>query len=425
MLINSDVAALLLNHQNVAIIVTDSAWTIRQVGGNFGHLRWDLEELIIQATPANQIAANQTETSETQEALAMLTKHAEAFLIGAPLALVLPELIGLEAELQAIYTGARPSLRLEFVNREDRDGNVTYLTLTIYGYPFTGDMRSGLICLIEDVTSMGELNQRLTQQHNERYLLHMALERSNLELAAANAELRALDELKSRFVSIAAHELRTPLASVLGYADFLLQDETDQLSNNQRKGIETIQRAARRLLSVSNDLLDVTRIEAGKLELTMQSINLPLLTQALIEVFEPELAQKGHQLTLTVADNLPPALCDEKRVLQILTNLLSNAIKYTPAQGQIQVRLDFNEAEQQLVVAVADNGIGIPPQDLPKIGKSFFRASNVHHARANGAGLGLNITISLVELHGGKFWVESTQGQGTTVFVTFAIAAGL
>ena len=417
MLINSDVATLLFNHQKIGFIVTDSSWTIRQVGGDYALLLCGLEEgngaEIITVDPTAQQALEETETGRAQSALAVL---------GQPLALLLPELVGLEAELQAIYSGTKPSLRLEFINREDQQGKVSYLTLTVYAYPFSGALRSGLLCLVEDVTAVGEMNQRLTQQHNQLYLLHKALERSNLDLAAANAELRALDELKSRFVSIAAHELRTPLASVLGYADFLLQDDSDPLSGHQRKGLETIVRAARRLLAVSNDLLDVTRIEAGRLELTLQSINLVLLTKALIEVFEPELAQKGHQLTLTVTDDFPPVLCDEKRALQILTNLLGNAIKYTPEQGQIQVALTV-APEQQVIVAVTDNGIGIPPQDLPKIGKSFFRASNVHHARANGAGLGLNITMSLVELHGGKLWIESQQGQGTTVYVTFAIAA--
>lgn len=418
MLINSDVATLLFNHQKIAFIVTDSAWTIRQVGGDCALLLCGLAE----GSSENLIPVDPTVQQEIQETVTSREQR-ESALLGQPLARLLPELVGLEAELQALYSGAKPSLRLEFINREDQQGKVSYLTLTVYAYPLSGAIRSGLLCLLEDVTAVGEMNQRLTQQHNQLYLLHTALERSNLDLAAANAELRALDELKSRFVSIAAHELRTPLASVLGYADFLLQDDSDPLSGHQRKGLETIVRAARRLLSVANDLLDVTRIEAGRLELTLQSINLVLLTKALIEVFEPELAQKGHQLTLTVADDFPPVLCDEKRALQILTNLLSNAIKYTPEQGQIQVALTLATEQQQVIVAVTDNGIGIPPQDLPKIGKSFFRASNVHHARANGAGLGLNITMSLVELHGGKLWIESEQGRGTTVYVTFAIAA--
>ena len=415
MLINSDVATLLLSHQKIAFIVTDSAWQIRQIGGALALLFCGQEEWLCDERlpgPAPRL------TTAAVEPIA-------AKLIGQGIDQLLPELIGLEAELQAVYVGAKPSLQLEFINRGERANQITYLTVTIYPYPATSAIRSGLLCLVEDVTPVGAMKQRLTQQHNQLYLLHQALERSHLDLAAANAELRALDELKSRFVSIAAHELRTPLASVLGYADFILQDDLEPLSPNQRKGIETIQRAARRLLAVANDLLDVTRIEAGKLELTLQGINLALLTKALIEVFEPEVAQKGHQITLQVANELPPALCDEKRALQILTNLLSNAIKYTPERGEIQVRLSVDASEQMIVVAVADNGIGIPTQDLAKIGKSFFRASNVHHARASGAGLGLNITISLVELHGGKFWVESEQGRGTTAYVTFAIAAGL
>jgi len=415
MLINSDVASLLLSHQKIAFIIIDSAWRIQQIGGKLAPLfagveEWLYHERMVEAAP--------TVTTAQMDQI-------EANLIGQSIAQLLPELIGLEAELQAVYMGAKPSLQLEFINREDQANALSYLTLTVYPYPADSVIHRGLLCLVEDVTPVGAMNQRLTQQHNQLYLLHQALERSHLDLAAANAELRALDELKSRFVSIAAHELRSPLASVLGYADFILQDDLEPLGTHHRKGVETIQRSARRLLAVANDLLDVTRIEAGKLELTLQSINLVLLTKALIEVLEPELAQKGHRISLAVTDEFPAALCDEKRALQILTNLLSNAIKYTPERGEIQVRFGVDPREQMIVVAVADNGIGIPAQDLPKIGKSFFRASNVHYARASGAGLGLNITISLVELHGGKFWVESEQGRGTTAYVTFALAAGL
>ena len=165
--------------------------------------------------------------------------------------------------------------------------------------------------------------------------------------------------------------------------------------------------------------------KTGRLELFLERVNLPALTQAVITEFRPELRAKQLSLTVTIAEALPPALCDEKRSLQILNNLLSNAIKYTPVEGKVHLQLQTNQAEDTIVFSVTDTGIGIPTADLNNLGKAFFRASNVHKARVPGTGLGLHITQSLAELQGGELCIESKEGEGSTFSVSFPIDDGV
>ena len=336
-----------------------------------------------------------------------------------------PELIGCEEQVQALLAGMLPSFQLAWVNRENGAGELFYVTLSNYAYlTDTGEV-TGILHVIEDVTVAGEVNQRLTQQRNELSLLHQQLKGANLKLEAANAELRALDELKSKFVAIAAHELRTPLASILGYVDFMLNDPLTTLHPDHQTGVDIIGKSTKRLLAITNNLLDVTRIEAGRVELTLESLDLTTIIEEVALHLHPEIEQKQHTFRIEKQPDLPRALCDETRTAQIFGNLLSNAIKYTPAQGRITVNLHHSPQEGMILAAVADNGIGIPDSDLQNIGKNFFRASNVHLSRANGAGLGLGITRSLVELQGGRLWIESTPGVGSTFFLTFPVDDGL
>jgi len=281
---------------------------------------------------------------------------------------------------------------------------------------------------------VGTTTQRLTQQHNELYLVHQQLSKTNLQLAAANAELRALDELKSRFVSIAAHELRTPIASIIGYIEFMLFDEVDPPSKNQHKNLSVVQRSGQRLLNITSDLLDLTRLETGRLELMLESINLSALIQALLVEFQPEIEAKSIQLSCQVLGTngdtdvtaaMPPVLCDEKRTIQIFSNLIGNAIKYTPVGGEVAVTVAADPASAVVTVQIVDTGIGIPADDLRQLGKAFFRATNVHKARTQGTGLGLHITHSLLELQGGTLKIQSIEGQGTTVSVALPIDDGI
>lgn len=381
------VAQLILQQRNIAFAVTDPAFCIQQVGG-----KRDL-----------------------------LTIDDKPVTFGVSLFELAPELIGCEEQLQALLAQTAASFQLEFVNRENGAGELVYVTLHNYAYTEGQGKPTGILHIIEDVTFIGETKQRLTQQRNELYLLHEQLRRSNLQLAAANTELRALDELKSKFVSIAAHELRTPLASIIGYVDFMLDDPLATLHPDHQKGVNVIGKSAKRLLSITNDLLDVTRIEAGHIELTLQPLDVTAIVAEVATHLHPEIEQKQHSLYIEKPPFLPTAFCDETRTAQIFSNLISNAIKYTPEGGRIAIALRHSPQEEAIIASVSDNGIGIPAKDLQNIGKNFFRASNVHLSKANGAGLGLSITQSLIELQGGRMWIESHPGKGSTFYLTIPV----
>ncbi len=341
-------------------------------------------------------------------------------MIGCSLFDVAPELIGSEAEIQAILNGTRPSLALQLVNREPTPDQLIYVNLTNLPYCAEGAI-TGIAHLVEDATAGGELEQKLTQQRNELVLLREQLAAQNLALIAANTELHNIDELKSRFVSVAAHELRNPLASILGYAE-LLEEDLSLFVEEHAHCVKTIQRSARRLLSITNDLLDVTRIESGHIQLTLNPVDLTTLVEDAANELQLQLEAKRQRLFLDATAQIPAGLCDKMRTQQIITNLLSNAIKYTPEEGEITIRLDTDAEDHYITISVVDNGIGITEKDQADLFHSFFRGSNAHETRATGAGLGLNITRSLVELQGGRIWFESKLSQGTTFYFTIPIS---
>jgi signal transduction histidine kinase len=342
--------------------------------------------------------------------------------LGRSLLKLVPELIGSEEVLGDILDGKLPRFELDWVNRETKAGRTVYLAMVDLPYRGKEGRIAGLIHMVEDVTETGELKQRLTQQRNELRLLQRQLARQNLELAAANAELRRLDEMKTTFVSVAAHELRTPLTSIKGYTEVLMDEDAGPLNSVQLKYLQIVERAADRLLHITNSLLDVTRIETGRMELVLQPTDLKGLVEAVVTEHRPQLEAKAQRLELHVAPELPPALSDRTRAVQIIDNLLSNASKYTPRGGTITIRLAAADEAGFVQVSVSDNGLGIAEEDQSKLFSRFFRAGSAAEAEAGGTGLGLFITRSLVEQHGGRVWFESELNKGSTFHVTFPSA---
>lgn len=341
--------------------------------------------------------------------------------VGRSLLEIMPELIGSETVLADVLAGKLPRFELAGVNRTTEDQQTVYLTLVSLPYNHTNGQVSGLIHLVQDMTELASIEQRVTQQRNELRLLRDELNRRNQQLAAANAELQSLDEMKSKFVSIAAHELRSPLTAITGYLELLMDDGAGCFTDLQRDYLGIIQGSAHRLLTITNDLLDLTRIEAGRLELVLRPTDLGAVLRAVAGEYAAQIAAKTQQLILTIPDDLPAVLCDIMRAAQIVGNLLSNATKYTPVGGRIQLQLEHAADEGFLQVVVRDTGVGIPVAEQKRLFERFFRASSAATAGALGAGLGLHITRALVELHGGKIWLESAADQGAAFFATFPI----
>jgi signal transduction histidine kinase len=353
---------------------------------------------------------------------------------------IAPELIGYESALDELMTGRVDKLEIEMFSREVDAGATRYLRMLLRSRPAValspairgGDggrsssapqpdaaQERGVIMLLEDITPIGEMQQRLMQSSNELLLLTGALDRKNRELAAANQELRKLDDVKTTFVSMTAHELRTPLAVMRGYADMLLDEALGDLNDAQCESLRTIRRAADRLLEVVNNLLDLTRLEAGRMELLMHPLDLGALVQAAAREFRPLFAAGNQRFRVRAPAGMPAVLADETKVFQILSNLLSNAAKYTPPGGVVDLAVDYASAAGELQVSVRDNGVGIPADEQDRLGSLFFRARTANQVDARGVGLGLYITNSLVQLHGGRLWFESQEGRGSTFFVTF------
>lgn len=226
---------------------------------------------------------------------------------------------------------------------------------------------------------------------------------------------RRLERLRDAFVAAVSHELRTPLTSISGFLE-LLADEEHELGPNGRRYVDVIRRGNARLRGIVEDLLLVAEIEAERLELRPEPTDLAELATATVEAALPRAAENGIELLLDVQGRLPLE-ADAGRLRQVLDNLVSNALKYTPSGGT--VTLSARNGDGPLRVEVTDTGIGIPQEELGQLFSRFYRASSATRRAIPGTGLGLVITRAIVEGHGGTISLESTEGEGTRVTVTF------
>jgi signal transduction histidine kinase len=350
--------------------------------------------------------------------------HGHADYLGRALADVVPELIGSEMVLADILRGAVPRYELPFVNWEAAEGGTRYVTMVDLPHRSASGEITGIIHLVQDVTNTVVVDQKFFQMANQVSLLQDQLTAVNQELVAANATLQKLSDLKSQFISAAAHELAKPLTPIRGYVEMLLDGDYGPLTDEQYDILWIVSRSIRRLVSISAQLLDVNRIEAERVDLVLQPTDLAALAEDLIAEFEAQFAARGQSLSLNVSAALPNALIDGARTAQIITNLLSNAHLYTPEGGHIVVSISPAEAAGFLRLSVADDGVGIAVEDQEKLFTRFFRAGSALEARSGGTGLGLYIARSLVELHGGRIWFESQVGKGSTFHITLPIAEG-
>jgi PAS domain S-box-containing protein len=266
---------------------------------------------------------------------------------------------------------------------------------------------------VEKRTSqLTEANTRLHSEVEER-------ERAQREMRLAKDLADTANQAKSAFLANMSHELRTPLNAVIGFSELLEQQIFGALNDKQTAYVGNVLVSGRHLLQLVNDILDISKVEAGRMDLAYETTPIGGIVDVVRGVIQAVATKKGINLEVSVPDDLPPVQVDPGRIKQVLYNLISNAIKFTPRGGV--VRLSAVEEGDYLVVRVADTGVGIAREDLGRLFREFEQLPQPGGVRPEGTGLGLALTKRLVELHGGKVEVESELGKGSTFSVYLSL----
>jgi signal transduction histidine kinase/CheY-like chemotaxis protein len=232
---------------------------------------------------------------------------------------------------------------------------------------------------------------------------------------------REIAQMKNEFVSTVSHELRTPLTSIKGYVDLILDGDAGEINDIQREFLGIVKSNSDRLVALINDMLDISRIESGRVVLKIEPIDISDLVYDAVGTFKTIAEQSDIEMAAQIEEGLEPAAADRDRIGQVLTNLVSNAIKYSPGGGTVTV--SARQDGDDIVVGVADEGLGISEEDQEQLFSKFYRVDSSHTQEIGGTGLGLSITKSIVELHGGRVWLESTLGEGSTFSFTVPTAS--
>ena len=341
---------------------------------------------------------------------------------GCSLIEIFPELLGNQQDLEDILAGKLSNLQLVYINRETQ-GKTIYLTMDDLPYKDEAGKILGIVHVVQDETSKGELEQQVTQNRNELRLLKEKVESLNLDLIAANNELIRLSEFKAQFVHLATYELRNPIKLLIKYIKMLLDGQVGPLTENQSEVLKIVQNNGLRLKSMIDELLNAVRLESGQIDLELKPVDLVSLVNEVVSENAAQIQSKEQVLDLEFSPRLPPALCDEDWTKQIVTNLLNNAGKFTPESGHISIRVRLAEQPGFLQLSVADTGVGIPEQERSEILSGLFQSKSISSQSTQSTGMGLYITRSLVELNGGSFWFESKPNLGSVFHVTLPIAS--
>jgi signal transduction histidine kinase len=229
--------------------------------------------------------------------------------------------------------------------------------------------------------------------------------------------LKELDQMKSDFVSNVSHELRTPLTSIKGSVDNMLDGLTGPLNEKQIRYLVRIKSNSDRLSRLINDLLDLSKIEAGRIDVRPATLLMNALAEEIAEHLKPLAAEKRIGIEVAAPDPQVTVWADRDKVTQVLTNLIGNAVKFTPHDGKITIAIVRN-GNEWVQISVADTGPGIVAEEADRIFTKFYQIADTDKQRPKGSGLGLAISKALVEMHGGKIWVESELGRGSTFSFT-------
>ncbi len=409
------------------------------------------ESLEQQRAIADVLSATAHATSDAQPVFDAIVRHA-VVLCGSDDAIIRRiegaegVLVGQEGVEHLLYGRARitetiPGARLissgaEFVHVPDADRDLEYASLAwrkktmlavairIDGRPWGwitvsrrrprpfSDREIDLIRTFAQQAAIAIENVRLFTETREK----------SEQLATANSELEAASRHKSEFLANMSHELRTPLNAVIGFSDVLEQGMVGGLSDKQREYIRDISSSGRHLLDLVNEILDLSKVEAGRMELERSEFSVCEAVLSAFNFVRERAAKHLIELAADVPADLGTISADERKIRQVLLNLLSNAVKFTPDGGWIGVTA--RRQDGQLTVSVRDTGIGIAAEDQPSVFEEFRQVGKADDRSREGTGLGLTLAKRFVELHGGRIWVESEVGKGSTFTFALPVAVG-
>jgi PAS domain S-box-containing protein len=340
--------------------------------------------------------------------------YARAELLGKPVEILIPGRFGNHPAHRDIYFGD-PVMRpmgtgLELYAKR-ADGSEFAVDVTLSPNEVEGAER--VICVVRDVTERKRAEEQIQT-------LNQNLEQRTEALELQNREVERANRLKDEFLASMSHELRTPLNSIIGFSDLLAERVDEQFSPKQKRFIGHIQQGARHLLELINDILDLSKIEAGHLELKYEEFNVSAAAAEVLATVRPIAVAKSIVMTSTFPEDLSLD-GDRLRFKQVLYNLLSNAIKFTAAGGRVSI--DCSETGGVVQFLVTDTGIGIPAAEHEAIFSSFHQVGTTTKGVREGTGLGLAITKRLIEQHGGRIWLQSELGKGSRFYFTLPLKA--
>ena len=264
-------------------------------------------------------------------------------------------------------------------------------------------------------------NERLDAQNEELQAQSEELMAQQHELMEKTRELEEMSKAKSEFLAHMSHELRTPLNVIIGFSELMLDQVPGQVNDEQKQCLNDILSSSKHLLGLINDILDLSKIESGTMELKIRNISLPNLVKAVKSIMMPIIAPRNQNLGVIVDEALPLVKADKDKIRQVFINLLGNATKFTPDGGKLKVEAVPESGWCR--ISVTDTGIGIRKEDQLRLFEPFFQADKPLVKGVGGTGLGLAIAKQIVERHGGKIWVESEYGKGSKFSFTLPLAA--
>jgi PAS domain S-box-containing protein len=339
-------------------------------------------------------------------------------IVGRPLALLVPadRLHELKSVARRINAGA--GVEDHKTRGLRKDGTEVDVSLTVS--PIRGDsgVITGAAVIARDITHLKRQQGQLEGLLAKERVARTDAEAAQKALAEQNERLRELDRLKDEFIALVSHELRTPLTSIHGYLELLLDGGAGELSQEQERFLSVVERNSKRLMQLVGDLLFMAQVEAGKLALELEEVQLRELVGECLEAARPIADDRGIELVAEVEET-PSMLGDRSRLSQVLDNLISNALKFTLHSGRVSVRVSM--AGDDVVVEIEDTGVGIPADEQERLFERFFRSSKASEQAIPGTGLGLTIAKTIVERHEGSIAIESTEGVGTTARVRLPV----